>query len=835
MGEIRFFWNSLALRITLLALAIVVVGMWSLSLFTSRILRMDMQAQLGAQQFSTASYIATSIEREIEIRLDALQIIASSITPDLLRKPAELGKLIQERPVFQGLFNAGAHATGLDGEPIYALPENPRDVKRIATFLLQGERSHIFLSEGSPNAFRMVVPLVDSRGRIYGSLVGKSSLEEPDFLQTIARSRYGETGGYQLYSQQQSRVVMASATPANGSPSWLAPLGNNKEGTGIRADPSGLEWLVSSKGIAAANWTISVMLPTQEAFAPVRDQQSRLMLATWVLSLAAAAVTWWLLRRQLFPIRSTVRALSQRSNSDLPLQPLPLTQQVEVDLLIGGFNSLLLELSNRNDELKAGVTLNRDTLNSVEAHIAVLNAQGEIIAINQRWQDYLNRLSQDGAFGATGKHYQTLFTSLLQQNQITTQSLVEGVSAVLQGEKPSFTLEYPVHDPDNLHWFYLSVTPLGTDRHGAVISRTDISERKLAESLIRQLSRVAEQAPISIVITDLRGSMEYTNPYFSEVTGYSAQEVAGQNPRMLKSGLTPAVVYQSLWASLRARRTWRGELHNRKKNGDVFAVKAVISPVLNAQGQITHYVALTEDITESKQLEEHRLNLTSRLEELTRRLVRTQEETRLRFSQELHDRTSPNLSALRINFDILANSGQLASRSQDQSDRIDDTRALIDDTTLSIREICAGLHPAAIERAGLAGVIHSYAQQISKRTGMCVQVQCVHPYIRLPSDMELALFRVVQEALTNCVKHANAEQVDIMVQLDTKPIRLSITDNGCGFDPDTMARNTELQGLGLLNMRDTVEFSGGTFRLDSVLGRGTQIHLEIWGHSKETT
>jgi PAS domain-containing protein len=358
---------------------------------------------------------------------------------------------------------------------------------------------------------------------------------------------------------------MASAIPANDSSSWIAPLGNTKEGTAIRTDPNGLEWLVSSKEIAAANWTISVMLPTHEAFEPVREQQSRLTLATWVLSMAAAAVTWWLLRRQLFPIRSTVHALSQRSNSELPLRPLPLTQQAEIDLLIGGFNSLLLELSNRTDELRAGVTLNRDTLNSVEAHIAVLNAQGDIIAINQRWQDYLNRLSQDGAFGATGKHYKTLFASRLQQNQTTPQSLVEGVSAVLQGEKSSFTLEYAVQDPGNLHWFYLSVTPLGTDRHGAVISRTDISERKLAESLIRQLSRVAEQAPISIVITDLRGSMEYTNPYFSEVTGYSALEVAGQNPRMLKSGLTPAVVYQSLWASLRARRTWRGELHNRKK------------------------------------------------------------------------------------------------------------------------------------------------------------------------------------------------------------------------------------------------------------------------------
>ena len=131
----------------------------------------------------------------------------------------------------------------------------------------------------------------------------------------------------------------------------------------------------------------------------------------------------------------------------------------------------------------------------------------------------------------------------------------------------------------------------------------------------RKLSRAIEQSPSSIVITDTRGAIEYVNPKFTEVTGYTFEEVRGKNPRFLKSGETQLEEYRLLWETIKAGREWRGEFHNRKKNGELFWESASISPVLDEHGVVTHFIAIKEDITASKQAEAE-LRLRTRLIDL---------------------------------------------------------------------------------------------------------------------------------------------------------------------------------------------------------------------------
>ena len=139
-------------------------------------------------------------------------------------------------------------------------------------------------------------------------------------------------------------------------------------------------------------------------------------------------------------------------------------------------------------------------------------------------------------------------------------------------------------------------------RPGSVcLAVRDVSARELAASEMRQLSRAIEQTSSSVVITDLTGAIEYVNPHFTEVTGYTLAEVRGQNPRILKSGETPPEVYVELWQAITAGSVWRGELHNKKKNGERFVEWVVVSPVNDAHGRPTHYVAIKDDITERKQ------------------------------------------------------------------------------------------------------------------------------------------------------------------------------------------------------------------------------------------
>ncbi|MDD5350205.1 MAG: PAS domain S-box protein [Chthoniobacteraceae bacterium] len=132
----------------------------------------------------------------------------------------------------------------------------------------------------------------------------------------------------------------------------------------------------------------------------------------------------------------------------------------------------------------------------------------------------------------------------------------------------------------------------------------DISWRKETEQQLRQLSQVVEQSPNAVVITNTKGEIEYVNPKFTEVTGYSRAEVLGRNPRILKSGDKPPEAYKNLWETITAGCEWRGEFHNRKKNGELFWESASICPLTNKAGAVTHFLAIKEDINERKRTEE---------------------------------------------------------------------------------------------------------------------------------------------------------------------------------------------------------------------------------------
>ncbi len=139
--------------------------------------------------------------------------------------------------------------------------------------------------------------------------------------------------------------------------------------------------------------------------------------------------------------------------------------------------------------------------------------------------------------------------------------------------------------------------------YGRIWTLRDITERKRNEDTLRQLSAAVEQSPVSVIITDTQGNISYVNRKFTESTGYSAAEALGKNPRILKSGYSPPETYATLWEAIRAGREWRGEFRNRRKNGELFWEAATISPIIEGDGSIGHYLAVKEDITARLALE----------------------------------------------------------------------------------------------------------------------------------------------------------------------------------------------------------------------------------------
>jgi PAS domain S-box-containing protein len=139
-------------------------------------------------------------------------------------------------------------------------------------------------------------------------------------------------------------------------------------------------------------------------------------------------------------------------------------------------------------------------------------------------------------------------------------------------------------------------------------AQKELHERSKAEDSLRKLSLAVEQSPVSIVITDLQGTIEYANPHFTRLTGYEPYELLGHNPRILKSGFTSQAEYRVMWETIQAGGEWRGEFQNRKKNGELYWELALIAPIRDSNNIITHFIAVKEDINDRKKLENELLH-----------------------------------------------------------------------------------------------------------------------------------------------------------------------------------------------------------------------------------
>ena len=196
----------------------------------------------------------------------------------------------------------------------------------------------------------------------------------------------------------------------------------------------------------------------------------------------------------------------------------------------------------------------------------------------------------------------------------------------------SFGHSFRLDLPDGARWFELSVSKKSdagaAPSHFMVLSR-DITQRREAEEQVRKLSRAVEQSPSGIVITNLDANIEFVNDAFLKSTGYGREEVLGQNPRMLHSGNTPKATYDAMWEALSRGERWQGEFLNQRKDGSEYVELAIVAPIRQPDGRITHYLAIKEDITDKKrngeELERHRHHLMDLVAERTIQLAQAKD------------------------------------------------------------------------------------------------------------------------------------------------------------------------------------------------------------------
>ncbi len=369
---------------------------------------------------------------------------------------------------------------------------------------------------------------------------------------------------------------------------------------------------------------------------------------------------------------------------------------------------------------------------------------------------------------------------------------------------------------------------------GVISIGADITDQRNTENSLRKLSYAVEQSPATVMITNQKGLIEYTNPKFTQVTGYAADEVIGRNPRFLKSGETDDETYKALWETISQGGEWRGLFHNRKKNGELFWESACISAVRNPDGEITHFLAVKEDITEQKRLEDE-------VEQRNRELAKNQALTVMgrMASMIAHDLRNP-LSSVKMTLQILKKHPDPSS-----SKEADELRQIALEQIRYMEEILSDMlsytRPDALKPEWLAieKVIDS-AIGLVQRTLSDYNINLTtHYQPGLPTLYADAtkLRQIFSNLITNAAQ-ATRDQPDPQVEISAMihlgsegtGIRIEITDNGSGiaskdrerlFEPffTTHAKGT---GLGLAIVQQILGQHQAQITLQPNLPQGTR-------------
>lgn len=241
-------------------------------------------------------------------------------------------------------------------------------------------------------------------------------------------------------------------------------------------------------------------------------------------------------------------------------------------------------------------------------------------------------------------------------------------SSYFEGEQETYNIVNPLFEGDDsimyveswqrrfdgeirlLAWWCRSLKDQDGNPIGALSTAQDITERKEAERELLKLSQALEQSPHTIVITDLEGSIEYVNAAFTTVTGYTRAEAIDKNPRLLKSGKTVPAAYDAMWEQLTRGKTWNGEFVNKRKDGTEYIEAVKASPIFQADGVITHYMAIKEDITEKKR-DQERIHYLANFDVLTGLPNRAQLEDRIKYAISLAKRDNGELAVLFLDLD----------------------------------------------------------------------------------------------------------------------------------------------------------------------------------------
>jgi PAS domain S-box-containing protein len=334
-------------------------------------------------------------------------------------------------------------------------------------------------------------------------------------------------------------------------------------------------------------------------------------------------------------------------------------------------------------------------------------------------------------------------------------------------------------------------------------------------ALQQKTSEVTEKAAMldsandAIFVRTPADTISYWNKGAERLYGWTQQEVFGHSPHEILHTQFPVPL-----EDIQARESWEGELRHNRRDGSQILVASHWTTLRDAEGNPTGWLEINTDITSRKRAEDSARSLSSRI-------LTLQDEERRRIARELHDSLGQYLAALKMNLD------GLAMAQNEERKLAADCSNIVDTCLTETRTISHLLHPPLLDELGLGSAVRWYVDEFARRSGIAVNCEISPDLMRLHSDVEIALFRGLQEGLTNVHRHSGASSVSIDLRLENKRVLLEIQDNGRGVSKEQLRKILEggsEAGVGLAGMRERLRDLGGALEMRSD-GTGTKLTI----------
>lgn len=346
-----------------------------------------------------------------------------------------------------------------------------------------------------------------------------------------------------------------------------------------------------------------------------------------------------------------------------------------------------------------------------------------------------------------------------------------------------------------------------TRRRMAEATLAQLQEQtRLTDETCFMLARAMDQSADGLCITNSHGVIEYVNAAFEALTGFDRAHLLGQTPAVLKSGMHGREFYERLWRTVKAGEVAHCVFVDRRSDGSLVHLAETITPLRDAGGEITHYMATARDITARVRTETALRKLNENLEQLAGHIA-----------QALHDEAGQFLTAAHI---ALANAARDAP--DETRERLQEVRSHLDAIETQIRRFAHELRPAILDDLGLVRAVEHLVDGARRRHGLDIDLRLDNRK-SIGRAAETTIYRLLQEALTNIARHARAHTVSISLRLDDKGIWCAVADDGVGFDAAARLDGGGAPGMGLNGIRGRVEALGGTFDVQSCPGAGTRL------------